>query len=612
MKPGMVRRGLTAFAALVLLGLLAVVALPLVASTQIVRDRIAQELSVWSGYRVAISEAPEIDVWPVFRARLDDVSFTDAGSGGAQPAIEAETIEVDLSALAALRGDVVFSRMVVMRPLVRLHEDRDGRTVLDGPGQGRLAAAIGDARDAVARSPEQAPASGDLPHTHVGDVEFREGRVVIVRDGRDEPMATSLTGRLQWAALNRPATLDMTGIWRGETLDVDVSSAAPLLLLSGATAPLKLSLTSQPATLTFDGEAVFGDEPFLQGRATVASPSLKRLAEWLDMAVPGVPTTGAFGLSGQLAGNHERVKIENAEVDFGESRGSGLIEMTLTGETPSVAGTLAFATLNLRPLLTSFSPMAAGNAEMADPVVTGLVGRTNLDLRLSANSATLGQVALSEVAATIQARDGTAALDISDATAFGGTIQAGLRIDASGAESAVELKILADNVDAGALALQAQWTRFVPQARASLSLIARGAGSDWRSVLADAEGSLTATLGQGTIIGVDLAAFMTRASQGRFFPLSETAGGALPLRAASLRGTIDNGVLRLERAHAEIDHRTLTLHGMVPYVDRALALSGDIAPTVPPSNDSQPDARFFIGGGWDAPFISPMIGYGDF
>ena len=72
-----VKKGLAAVAALVLLGLFALAALPWIASTQIVRDRIAYELGLWSGYRVSLGAAPVLDVWPGFKATLENVAFHD-------------------------------------------------------------------------------------------------------------------------------------------------------------------------------------------------------------------------------------------------------------------------------------------------------------------------------------------------------------------------------------------------------------------------------------------------------------------------------------------------------------------------------------------------------
>src|SRR5690606_22132246 len=98
-----VRKGVIALAALLLLALLFVAALPWLASTQIVRDRIAYELGLWSGYRVSLGEAPELDVWPTFRATLRDVSFHEWAQSS-HAVLAADRMDVSLSPLAALRG----------------------------------------------------------------------------------------------------------------------------------------------------------------------------------------------------------------------------------------------------------------------------------------------------------------------------------------------------------------------------------------------------------------------------------------------------------------------------------------------------------------------------
>ena len=71
----LIRRALFALVALLSLGALSLAALPWVASTQLVRNRIAIELSAWSGFRVAIASTPQIEVFPTFKAVLAGVTL---------------------------------------------------------------------------------------------------------------------------------------------------------------------------------------------------------------------------------------------------------------------------------------------------------------------------------------------------------------------------------------------------------------------------------------------------------------------------------------------------------------------------------------------------------
>lgn len=118
MPAPIVRKAIWALAAALLIAVIVLVSLPLVASTQIVRARIAQQLGEWSGYRVTLGSAPAIEVWPSFRAVLNDVSFV--APDGEQPVLEAEQAILDLSALAAIGGSVDFSRIELARPVLRI------------------------------------------------------------------------------------------------------------------------------------------------------------------------------------------------------------------------------------------------------------------------------------------------------------------------------------------------------------------------------------------------------------------------------------------------------------------------------------------------------------
>ncbi len=617
MRTGLVKRGLLAFGTLLLAVALLIALLPLIASTQIVRDRIAFELGAWSGYRVTLGEGPEIGVWPSFKARLRNVEFTNWMDPGEPPAIEAELIEVDLSPLAALRGEVVFSRLAMTRPLLRVNYEPGAIAPVTLPGGGRIARAMQAAHRAVEQEPVN-PDLAALPDDPFGTIEFTDGRIARHEDGRDEPIVTSVAGRLSWPSLRRSASITATGIWRGESVAVEATSGKPLILLAGGDAPVRLSIESAPAQIAFEGTANLANDTFFQGQAKFASPSLRRFLEWSQTEIAAGASVGSLSVSGMVSGNDDRLTMNNVDIELNGNPGVGVLTLSVEEGKPTVAGTLAFRTLDLRSFLATLSPVAGGRAQMNDPVETELASQINLDLRLSATSAVLGELAVTEVAASVQVKQGLAAIDISDATAFGGTIQAGLRIDRAGESSLVEFRINAADVDAGAFSISSGMKRVVPQSRASLSLTAKGSGSDWNSVLATAEGTMTATLGEGTVIGFDLPAFLTRAAEGEFFALSEVSSGSLAISGAELKATLQGGVIRIDRSQAWSNGRTIAIDGIVPYIGRAFALSGQVLATPARSAEEEPlppvppEAVFFIGGGWDAPFVSPVLQFGDF
>lgn len=575
--------------------------LPFLASTQIVRDRIAEEMSAWSGYRVLLGSAPEIRVWPTFHAVLKDVTLVDWDAGAEPPVLRAERVEIDLSAIAALTGDVAFSRVKLSAPVLRVLPA--GKLYLpDAPSGGRLARALEIARAVVKTNPGK-PDLAALPSEPFGSIEFTDGRIVYPEDGKTAELVTGMAGTITWSALNRAASLSASGIWRGESVALEASSPLPLLLFAGGSVPLSFSVKSAPLSASFDGTAGFEGGPFFDGSAKIASPSLRRMLEWSRAEVTPGTSIASISVSSKVSGNLQRLKLDSAEVTLDGNPGIGALDVALAGATPSIAGTLAFDTLDLRSFLAAFTPLAPiGEAAEESPIERPAPARhLNLDLRLSVVKATAGPVTLANVAATAQVKDGLSAFDVSDAAVFGGNVQTGVRIDRTASGSMVELRFLASDIDGVQFAKAANLPSLFPQAKATLSLMLKGTGPQWRTVFEGGEGKVSASFGPGKIAGIDLPAFVKRAESGGFFPLREVGGGSLPIDGLEVKATLAQGIARIDKAEAKSGDKTISVSGIVPYLSRGLALSGSLYTT-----PAAPVAAFFVGGSWDSPFISPF------
>ncbi len=596
-----VKKGLAVLAALIVLGLLAVSVLPWVASTQIVRDRIAYELGLWSGYRVSLGEAPVLDVWPGFTATLNNVAFHEWAGDGKPPVLQAERLEIALSPVAALRGNIVFSGMTVHRPLLQLSVPGPVVDLPASPGGGRMIRAVDAAREVVARNPAS-PDAGALPDIAFGTVEFLDGRIADA--GGD--VVSSMRGRIVWPSLNRSARVVATGIWRGENVAIDVSANSLLLLMAGGGSAVNASLKSALVEASFEGTANLAGDAYFDGAAKLASPSIRRMLEWSRTQIAPGAAIGAMTLASRIQGNAKRLQFDQTALTLGGNAGRGVLDLSFSDAVPAISGTLAFDKLDLRSFLMAFAPSAPGTGSLHDKIDTAFSEQLSLDLRLSSAAATLGAIPLSDVAASTQIKGTMAAFDISNANAFGGEVQAGLRIDGPGEQKTVEMRLVANNVDSLALAKASGAGRLLPQGRTTLSVAVKGAGSDWNAALGQAEGTVTATLGQGALGGFDLARFRTLWEAGGFFPLSEVSEGTLPLQGFDFKARIANGVARIEKADALLDQQAVvSLAGVVSYVGQALALSGHFATLQPDGARADVRMPFFIGGSWDAPFVSP-------
>lgn len=580
------------------------VALPFIASTQIVRDRIAQELSHWSGYQVTLGAETSIEVWPVVTAHLTDVTFSEFGGSG-RPVARVDRIDAALAALPALRGEIVFSQLRLLRPTITLSSGGLPAPPAGMP-PGRIADALAAMRSILAENAAD-PDLSQLPGDALPGVEIVEGKLAVLRDGKSAELLSAVSGRLAWPAFNRAASVTASGIWRGELVDVSFETAQPLALLVGAAAPATIGLDSAPLNLDFKGAASFGNDGFVQGQGSLSSPSLRRMLEWSGNEITPGSAIGAVSLEAKVSGSLRRLNLSDASVTLDGNPSRGTLEISLGEKVPTVAGTLAFQTINLQSFLSAFSALTPDRWGRYSTIDGQVAEQMNLDLRLSADTATAGTLSFTGVAATAQIRGGLAAFDISDARAFDGAIQAGFRIDQPNAASRVEVRLRGVGIDLGALAQTMQVSYLMPIARGDLTISLKGDGNDWTSIMRTAQGSLSLNLGPGAMAGVDLAAFSDKARKGEFFPLNEASGGVLNFDSLVMKARVKKGTARLQRAEVTSGNQRVELSGLVPLPGRGLALTGTIGAKMEGDDKDPARMQFFVGGSWDSPYVSPVI-----
>ncbi|WP_295814088.1 AsmA-like C-terminal region-containing protein, partial [uncultured Nitratireductor sp.] len=482
------------------------------------------------------------------------------------------------------------------------------------PNWGKLAQSVEAARELLAADPA-APNRSALPSDSFATVEIEDGRVIALNGANRPPFLSGLTGTFNWPALNRAATLSAKGIWHGESVTVDASTEEPLLLLAGGKTALSLSLKSTPLNLSFKGEADLVDNTFVNGTLESSAPSLQRVLEWTMLEDWPGSTIKPATLKSTVIGDAKRVKFENTEFSLGDSNATGIFDVAFGDARPTISGTLAFNALDLGTLLNTLAPEPEAPTQAATaPWARDL----NFDLRLSAAEATAGSVSMTRVAATAQVRDGLVSLDISDATAFGGMLQLGVRLDNVEGKDQAELRITAENIDGALMGDKLHFTAFMPKAKGSFSVFLKGHGETLDEILETSDGSISASFGNGSILGLNLETFREHNDKGSFFPLEDIADGELTIEGADLKATLSGGIAWIDTAEARLETgEKITLGGLVPFAGRGIALSGSIVrPETGPDDetasetagtDEAPRETFFVGGSWNAPFIAPFL-----
>ncbi|MDR6432106.1 AsmA family protein [Brucella pseudogrignonensis] len=626
--------------AVIILGAAAVATLlaviPFIVSTDAIRIRVAQEISAWTGYSVELREAPRLRVFPVLRASLDGVTLSKLSDPGAKPFMSANRIEIELSPLDAIMGRLSFSETQIVRPHFNIGGPVDNfAELLDAiaSSNGRLGTAIRAQRALQQNGADDKALAAQQASQPFGRVVLRDGTISFndpesQEEPKDDQQITKLNATLEWPRTSSAATLRGSALWRGENTQFSLTAAQALPLLAGGISDVTASFTSTPLNITFEGKANISNDRFFEGALSAKTPSLSNSLRWLALPpVAGSTEIGAFSLDSTITSTPRRLKFDNVEMATDESPAKGVIEVGFEQDTPAITGTLAFEKLNLRRLFSIFVPLPENQPRSPsdrdlnerDIINTSFINRSELDLRLSAQTATAGPVTMTGVAAAVQIRGGRAMFDIGDAKAFNGILQANLQIVRDLKTATGELRFNASDIDSSQLFAALGFEKPFVNGKGNVSLFMKAPANRWSGLLNNAQGNVSVQLNNGQMQGFSVQDFLTKAESQGFFALERQENVSLAFNRLDMKANLSDGVASLENATLVTSQGTLNLAGIVPFVDRSLALSGEVIfPDSQPqqqqeNTDSQqaqpspvkPPLHFFVGGSWDRPFISP-------
>jgi len=613
------RRAAISGAVFVLVIILAVIAsLPLAVSSGVVRDRLERDIGAWAGHPVSLGDAPSIDYWPTPTIQLDNVVMRPSTFAGGDPIMRADSIVANFNLFSAVLGAPSFSEFRLIRPTfnVELYPDSTSNW---SSASGDLAQGIAAAieRDQAAQAGETPPQSAVIPDSAaLGAVTIEDGTVRWIRDpGAEAEKLTAINGTVAWTAPTAIARANITAIFRGEQVTLAGSTSAPLLLIGRRTAPLDVKITSVPLKLDFAGSASLGTDLFLSGALKLSSVSVRRALEWSGTDIKPGEALGALELSAKVNAEQTRARLDDLIIMVDRNRGIGVLDVALReDEPPLITGTLAFSSLDIASFLQAFTPLPKTGSDIASTIDTRFLRELGLDLRLSAQTASFGPVVLSNLAAAARVEQGRANFDVGDATAYGGSLIGRIALSEQGVDGGVKVQLSARKMNFGGLYDAIGMTGPLPRGNGSLDIEVTSPYPTWATALSDLTGKIDLAVDAGIVPGLNIAKFRELSKTERFFDLEQLGEGTgFPFKTARLQATIAEGEANLTTAELAGPQQMISLSGVIPYSRSSLAIAGVLGPVPPAEGETrQPDSaapetlRFFIGGSWPQPVISPV------
>jgi AsmA protein len=580
-------------ATLVVIAAILTAAIPYILANERIKDGIRNELSQMTGLPVAVKGDIAVSVFPAFTAKLDNIEIG-SDAAGAGPSMKAASLQAELSWLAALGQRVQMRAITIEGADIRITGSASGDW-LPAAMASPLKPIILQVRQAMAANPAN-PDFSFLPAWQIGSLTFTNAKLRITEPSGAQNLISSLDLRTSWPSVSDPLQIRGAGVWRGGEFKLSSTMGNPVQMAAGGSGGLKAGFTSDVATFNFDGVANLNRVFFANGDVKFETRSMGELLNWIGAEMDAGASMGQMALEATLVTKDDKMNFDNAVINFNGNPAKGVFELSQTGEMPALSGTIAFEQLDLASFLSAFSIST-------NPATTqsGLrfFDQLGLDLRLSAASANAGPLPLTEVAAAVRIKHGKADFDLGDAALYGGRAQANLTLSEAAGLPDGNLRVKLSGINL----TQIPGTASLPvtSAPADGMLELQGKYAGFLPFLKEADGEASIQLAAGEIRNLDAAAFAQRLDEGQIFNLPELYRGLTGIKSASAKAAIKDGVAILSSATLELNSGPLALSGAMPLFNRGIALGGEMTETA-----SSTPRRFFVGGAWEQPFVTPV------
>lgn len=568
---------------------------PFLISSTVVRENMERAVAEWTGHDVEIDGTPDIRFWPEPRITLREITIRKQAEDGERVLGRVSRLSASFDLLQALVGQPEFKDFRLTDPQIYVLREADGR--LDWANDGLLSRA---ALDVKPDGSGQVLAADD--DARMGDVRISNGlfEVSDVVSGRITRLQ-SINGTLDWPWLSRRLELKADANFNGKALTLDMSSTQPLLLLSGKSGNLSGTMTSALFHGQFQGVANLAANAFLSGDAELTVPDLAATMNWAGMNFAGIERLKSFSLKTRLVTNDSILRFDNLSLSLNDAKATGILDLMLLPDRPArLTGTLAFDRMDLSAALAAIAPRALGDTSRT----SGQLADLELDLRLSAQQAMLGRFMLSEAAVSVMNVGDQSRIDIADSDFETGRLTGRIATVKGGTSGAVALRLAIQDADFGNIVKELGLAGPLPAARGSLDLsldIDRPLEPEaWRN----AKGALRFRAERGSLSGVNLAGIRQLAAQKPYFPLSDAGSGNLEFDHIDISANLADGSADIREGRITGSTETLTLSGVIPYINNSLALSATVAPVAAAAGT--PPLMVFIGGSWPNPVIWPV------
>ncbi len=625
--------------------------LVIAAPTDLVRDRLIQEVRERTGRDLHVAGDTSLRFFPDIGISMARVSLSPPPGMSSDPTVRVAAIDAKVPLFSLLRGEMRIDRVVLRSPEINLHVDRTGRRSWDFADAATMPTLP---RPIYAQMPGIAGKAAaqrlwlDSIQIEGGTVRYRDDRRAVEETISDLDLTLALPGP------DAPITANGKGIWRRERVALEAALASPEDLRRGGVAPLQVRVAGKPIDAGFTGTLDIATAN-LAGDLTLKADSMRALAAWLGKPMTSGDGRGPLSLTGRLRHSTESSELSNADIliDGTALRGAIAVDQW-SGPRPRLRGDLHMAELNLNRLLAmgeagsnardtprrmprSKAQVPANSIDdllkrdesepstpALRPQVRGFFARhgwSETPFNLAALALADGTLKLStdrvlyrdvisgpaRISATLENR--VLQANIEDIALYEGRGRGVVIVNAAHPDPTLQLSMLFEEVSALGLLKDASDFDWIA-GKGRISLAVAGRGKSERLLVETLNGEAQFHLRDGALVGYDIPQTIRGLQQGRIPGFDRNMDQRTPFSEASATFKITNGVA--ENRDLRLISPLMQVSGTGSANLPSRTLDYTLRPKLVSTGQGGPQLSGFelpvrITGSWDRPNVQPVL-----
>lgn len=451
----------------------------LVGDTSRFGDRVAAELSAWTGGKVEFKGPVRVRLFPDVSVR-GELDVRDSARLPLVQSFVVKEAKVSLDLIDLLRGRVTIDALRLLKPKITLRD--------------RASPAI------QATQVPQVQISKLLAAAPVRTLHIRKGRLKFghADGGAIKEIYAHLDVGEETGAVSGFGSF----MFRGTTVRYAVESGSPNTTETAANVPISLTLTSKPIKAKISGTASYASAFMLDGDMQAEIDDLRKFLNWVGVALPKGESLKAFTAAGTFHLSGPTLTFDDGTFALDGNKAIGLLALTVAPSRPRIEATLAFGRLVLDPYLGK-SPTPTDAPDSTPPRQVSLLDGALLkyfdaDLRISAAETAAGTFKLGRGGFTVTAKDGAVSSEVGELELCGGSADGRISLDLAQATKELDLVANVSDISLGTC-LEPLDLKVPLKGTGDLKAELSSRGADFPDLIRNLYGTITLAAQDGTV-----------------------------------------------------------------------------------------------------------------